>query len=171
MFQVVRDSPKPLGDQLVEEVSRLIESGRLPEEPPPPVGPSACAARRCQCLHSHDSLPTGCQGIDRGAARVRVFVGASAGRLHASSWDRPRAWTPFWDSRATCSSRSASSCRRVGLPACRVARGRYPLLSAVEVRQERDGFRVGVIAGRPGAARAVGDACGSPTSRWPPSIW
>ena len=31
MFQVVRNSPKPLGDQLVEEVSRLIESGRLPE--------------------------------------------------------------------------------------------------------------------------------------------
>ena len=31
MFQVVRNSLKPLGDQLVEEVSRLIESGRLPE--------------------------------------------------------------------------------------------------------------------------------------------
>lgn len=31
MFQVVRNSPKPLGDQLVEEVTRLIESGRLPE--------------------------------------------------------------------------------------------------------------------------------------------
>lgn len=31
MFQVVRNSPKPLGDQLVEEVSRLIESGKLPE--------------------------------------------------------------------------------------------------------------------------------------------
>jgi DNA-binding transcriptional MocR family regulator len=31
MFQVVRNSPQPLGDQLVEEVSRLIESGRLPE--------------------------------------------------------------------------------------------------------------------------------------------
>ncbi len=31
MFQVVRNSRKPLGDQLFEEVSRLIESGRLPE--------------------------------------------------------------------------------------------------------------------------------------------
>lgn len=31
MFQLVRNSPKPLGDQLVEEVSRLIETGRLPE--------------------------------------------------------------------------------------------------------------------------------------------
>jgi len=31
MFQVVRSSPVPLGDQLVEEVTRLIESKRLPE--------------------------------------------------------------------------------------------------------------------------------------------
>ena len=31
MFQLVRNSAKPLGDQLVEEVCRLIESGRLPE--------------------------------------------------------------------------------------------------------------------------------------------
>ena len=31
MFQVVRSSSKPLGDQLVEEVTRLIESGQLPE--------------------------------------------------------------------------------------------------------------------------------------------
>ena len=31
MFQVVRNSSKPLGDQLVEEVTRLIESGQLPE--------------------------------------------------------------------------------------------------------------------------------------------
>ncbi len=31
MFHVVRNSSKPLGDQLVEEVTRLIESGRLPE--------------------------------------------------------------------------------------------------------------------------------------------
>jgi DNA-binding transcriptional MocR family regulator len=31
VFQVVRSSPKPLGDQMVEEVSALIESGRLLE--------------------------------------------------------------------------------------------------------------------------------------------
>ncbi|HEY2590709.1 MAG TPA: PLP-dependent aminotransferase family protein, partial [Steroidobacteraceae bacterium] len=31
MFQIVRSSPKPLGDQLVEEVGRLIDSGRLTE--------------------------------------------------------------------------------------------------------------------------------------------
>lgn len=31
MFQVVKSSPKPLADQLVEEMSRLIESGRLAE--------------------------------------------------------------------------------------------------------------------------------------------
>jgi DNA-binding transcriptional MocR family regulator len=31
MFQVVRNSVTPLGDQLVAEVTRLIESGRLPE--------------------------------------------------------------------------------------------------------------------------------------------
>jgi len=31
MFHVVRNSSTPLGDQLVEEVTRLIESGRLPE--------------------------------------------------------------------------------------------------------------------------------------------
>jgi DNA-binding transcriptional MocR family regulator len=31
MFQVVRNSATPLGDQLVAEVTRLIESGRLPE--------------------------------------------------------------------------------------------------------------------------------------------
>src|SRR5690348_6537722 len=31
MFQVVKNTAKPLGDQLVEEVTRLIESGRLPE--------------------------------------------------------------------------------------------------------------------------------------------
>jgi len=31
MFQIVRSSPKPLGDQLVDEVGRLIDSGRLTE--------------------------------------------------------------------------------------------------------------------------------------------
>ena len=31
MFHVVRNSSIPLGDQLVEEVTRLIDSGRLPE--------------------------------------------------------------------------------------------------------------------------------------------
>lgn len=31
MFQIVKSSPKPLGDQLVEEMSRLIETGRLSE--------------------------------------------------------------------------------------------------------------------------------------------
>ncbi|HEY6455738.1 MAG TPA: PLP-dependent aminotransferase family protein [Steroidobacteraceae bacterium] len=31
MFQVVKNSPKPLGDQLVEEVTALIECGRLTE--------------------------------------------------------------------------------------------------------------------------------------------
>jgi DNA-binding transcriptional MocR family regulator len=31
MFQVIRSSATPLGDQLVAEVTRLIESGRLPE--------------------------------------------------------------------------------------------------------------------------------------------
>jgi len=31
MFQVIKNTDKPLGDQLVEEVTRLIESGRLPE--------------------------------------------------------------------------------------------------------------------------------------------
>ena len=31
MFQIIRNTDKPLGDQLVEEVTRLIESGRLPE--------------------------------------------------------------------------------------------------------------------------------------------
>ena len=31
MFNVVRKSDVPLGDQLVERVSELIESGRLPE--------------------------------------------------------------------------------------------------------------------------------------------
>jgi DNA-binding transcriptional MocR family regulator len=31
MFQIVRSSPKPLGDQLVDEVGRLIDQGRLTE--------------------------------------------------------------------------------------------------------------------------------------------
>jgi len=31
MFQIVRSSPKPLGEQLVDEVGRLIDSGRLTE--------------------------------------------------------------------------------------------------------------------------------------------
>ncbi|MGH8260994.1 MAG: PLP-dependent aminotransferase family protein [Steroidobacteraceae bacterium] len=31
MFQIARSSPKPLGDQLVEEVGRLIDDGRLAE--------------------------------------------------------------------------------------------------------------------------------------------
>ena len=31
MFQIVRSSPKPLGDQLVDEVGRLIDAGRLTE--------------------------------------------------------------------------------------------------------------------------------------------
>ena len=31
MFQIVKSSPKPLGDQLVDEMSRLIETGRLSE--------------------------------------------------------------------------------------------------------------------------------------------
>ena len=31
MFQIIKNADKPLGDQLVEEVTRLIESGRLPQ--------------------------------------------------------------------------------------------------------------------------------------------